>query len=181
MPGSFRPYAGRVAAPATPILIRELRPDDSLAEITALLHRAYGRLAAMGLNYTAVDQSEEVTRERAGRGTCLVAVRDGRIVGTISCHPPDPASDAAWYRRPDVRILEQFAVEPDLQAQGLGRALMEAAEGAARREGAAYAVGGTAIPARHLIAMYAAWGYEEVETHQIPGKRYRTAVLAKRL
>jgi len=161
--------------------IRALRPSDSFAELTALLHRGYARLAGMGLNYTAVDQSEDTTRRRAQKGTCLVAESDGRIVGTISFHGKDESSEATWFRRDDVVVLEQFAVEPGLQGRGIGMALMDAAEEAARASGAAYAVGDTAMPATHLIAMYAARGYEQVDTVTWPGKKYRSVVLAKRL
>ena len=45
------------------IEIRQFGPDDSIEELTALLHRAYARLGSMGLNYTAVDQAASaVTR-----------------------------------------------------------------------------------------------------------------------
>jgi predicted N-acetyltransferase YhbS len=149
--------------------------------VTALLHRAYARLAALGLNYTAVDQKEAVTRRRASLGRCLVAERAGRIVGTLAYHGPVATSEAPWCRRADVVILEQFAVEPDLQGQGIGRALMDAAEEAARTSGAAFVVGDTAAPAAHLIRYYGARGYEVVDTVQWPGKTYRSVLLAKRL
>ena len=44
--------------------IRPLLPSDSLEELTALLHAAYASLAAQGWNFTAVDQSVAMTRER---------------------------------------------------------------------------------------------------------------------
>ena len=74
------------------LTLRLLRSDEPVAPITALLHRAYARLAAMGLNYTAVDQGDDVTARRARRGACLVAEVDGRLVGTLAFHGPDPAS-----------------------------------------------------------------------------------------
>jgi GNAT superfamily N-acetyltransferase len=164
-----------------PVSIRTLRAADSIADLTALLHRGYARLGDLGLNYTAVDQSEETTRRRAHRGTCLVAESDGRLVGTISFHGKDEASESPWFRRDDVMVLEQFTVEPALQGRGIGAALMDAAERAARKAGAAFAVGDTAAPAAHLIAMYEARGYEQVDTVHWPGKTYRSVVLAKRL
>lgn len=38
------------------LTLRKLRREDSIEELTYLLHRAYARLGAVGLNYTAVDQ-----------------------------------------------------------------------------------------------------------------------------
>ena len=46
------------------VLLRPLGPKDSLQALTSLLHAAYACLAARGLNFTAVDQSVETTRER---------------------------------------------------------------------------------------------------------------------
>ena len=50
--------------------IRSVREDDSFERLTEILRAADGRLAAMGLNYKAVDQPVEVTRERASLGEC---------------------------------------------------------------------------------------------------------------
>lgn len=65
--------------------IRELAPEDSISDLTRLLHQAYAQLADLGFRYKAVDQSDEVTLERARQGICLVA-RDGggRLLGTVS-------------------------------------------------------------------------------------------------
>ena len=57
------------------ISIRPIRPDDNMEQsATALLHRADADLGAMGLNYTAVDQSAEVTRLRIAGGRGFVAI-----------------------------------------------------------------------------------------------------------
>ncbi len=164
-----------------PLSIRELRSDEPIAPLTALLHAAYARLGSMGLNYTAVAQGDEVTARRARKGTCLVAEIDGRLVGTLALHGKDAASEAVWFRRDDVVVLEQFAVALDVQGQGVGSALMDEAERRARESGATYAVGDTAGPAAHLIAMYEARGYDIVDSVQWPGKVYRSVVFAKRL
>ena len=51
--------------PLEDIAIRALGPHDSIEELTALLHRSYAALGAMGLNYTAVDQTADVGRGRS--------------------------------------------------------------------------------------------------------------------
>jgi hypothetical protein len=47
--------------------VRMFTPVDAV-QLTELLHAAYAELGAMGLNFTAVDQSVETTRYRARGG-----------------------------------------------------------------------------------------------------------------
>jgi GNAT superfamily N-acetyltransferase len=168
--------------------LRPLAPGDSIAALTALLHRAYAPLAAMGLNYTAVDQSVETTAQRVAGGHCLVAERDGAIVGTVVVQGPRDTDETpgirhcAWYLRRDVAHLHQLGVEPAAQGQGIGRALIGACEHWAREQGVFRAMAlDTAMPATHLRQRYAALGYAEVGDVQWAGKRYRTVVMAKPL
>jgi hypothetical protein len=90
---------------------------DSYVALTALLHRAFTPLGAMGLNCTCVDQTVETTRLRATRGDCYVAACNGRIVGTMTLYAPDRESACELYRRDDIASLRQFAVEPVWQAR----------------------------------------------------------------
>jgi predicted N-acetyltransferase YhbS len=163
------------------VTVRPFGPGDSWEHLTDLLHRAYAALAAKGWNYTAVDQSVEVTQRRASRGTCLVAERDGRVVGTIAVQPPNPQSPSAREREPGVALLGQFAVEPSLQRSGIGDALFAEAERVAARMGARTLLGDTAEGASHLVGWYERRGWRVVDTVQWPGKTYRSVVLEKRL
>ena len=169
-------------------LIRPLAPGDGLQALTALLHRAYASLGAMGLNYTAVDQTVETTRARVAGGHCFVAEEGGAIVGTVTVNGPHDvervpgARDCAWYLRRDLAHLHQLGVEPAARGQGIGRALIEACERWARNEGVFRAIAlDTAMPATHLRQRYAALGYAEVGDVQWAGKRYRTVIMVKPL
>ncbi|HEU6456691.1 MAG TPA: GNAT family N-acetyltransferase, partial [Roseateles sp.] len=62
--------------------IRPLAADDCLTELTRLLHASYASLAEQGWNFTAVDQSVDVTRDRLAGAQGFVAELDGRMVGT---------------------------------------------------------------------------------------------------
>jgi hypothetical protein len=68
---------------------------DSFDALTTMLHRAFERLGAMGLNCTCVDQSAAVTRSRATRGYAELAL-----------DTPQPAAHlVAFYRGHGFRIV----------------------------------------------------------------------------
>jgi GNAT superfamily N-acetyltransferase len=169
------------------VTIRPLASGDSLDALTALLHRAYASLAAMGLNYTAVDQSVQMTARRFALGQGFVAEREGTIVGTVVVqgpHDADATPDVracAWYLRRDLAHLHQLGVEPAAQGQGIGSALISACEDWARERGFPAIALDTALPATHLRQRYAAFGYAEVDSVQWKGKRYRTVIMVKPL
>ncbi|MEQ1854055.1 MAG: GNAT family N-acetyltransferase, partial [Chthoniobacteraceae bacterium] len=133
------------------VVIRELRPDDSIADITELLHTAYAPLAAMGFKYLATHQDEATTRRRLQSGISIVAVLDGDIVGTVTLRAPQAESPCAWFSQPGVWSFGQFAVRPDLQRNGMGQRLMHVIEQRALQHGAAELALDTAEGATHLV------------------------------
>lgn len=161
--------------------IRQLQDADSLLELTHLLHAAYARLGALGLNYTAVDQSPEVTAERIAGGQCYVAELDGQLVGTIVVKPTYSHNECEYFTRPGVAAVHQFAVAPAQQGQGLGRALLQKCETWATERGFRELAMDTAEQATHLIKLYTRLGYLPVSSVQWTGKVYRSVVLSKRL
>lgn len=162
-------------------LIRPLLASDSLAELTALLHAAYARLARMGLRYMATHQSETVTRERVEGGTCLVAVEGGRIVGTILFRSPEQTTGCPWYDRPEVASLGQFAVDPQIQARGIGIRLLREVERLGTVCRADEIALDTAEPATHLVDWYTRLGYRFAEHAQWAHTNYRSVILSRRL
>lgn len=164
----------------TSIIIRPLAPTDSMDELTQLLHRAYARLGKMGLNYTAVNQTPDVTASRIRDGQCFVADVGGKVVGTIVVRPPSP-SLSEYFTRCDVASVTQFGVEPTEQGTGVGRALLAYCEVWATAHGFSEVALDTAEEADHLIRFYAGVGYKVVSSVQWPGKTYRSLVLAKAL
>lgn len=161
--------------------IRGIEAGDSLDELTSLLHRAFGQLNRMGLQCTCVDQSVELTDRRARRGDCFVALDGGRIVGTMTLEAPGFGSGCPWYRRAEVASLHQLAVDPSHQGLGVGKALLQAAEGWARKHGYHELALDTPAAATHLIAFYRAQGFRVVGEMHKPGKRYSSAILSKKL
>lgn len=161
--------------------IRPLLGDDSLLALTDLLHRAYAPLAAMGLRYMATHQSVEVTHKRVEQGQCFVALANGVICGTIIFKNAGQTRGCPWYDRADVASVGQFAVEPGLQGNGLGRKLMALAEEQAVASGARELALDTAEPAAHLIAWYTRLGYRHIDYADWGHTNYRSVIMSKTL
>jgi ribosomal protein S18 acetylase RimI-like enzyme len=164
---------------AMAIEIRLLQSSDSIAELTAVLHSAYVQLQRLGFNYTAVDQSEQRTRERIEGGECYVALEVTRIVGTILFRRH--ARGCVWYEQPHVAAVHQFGVLPAVQRSGIGSKLMRLGEARAAETGAREIALDTAEGAAHLVNWYQRLGYRRVATAQWQGKTYRSLILSKNL
>ncbi len=179
---------------AKKIRVRPLEPDDSLAHLTGMLHRAYKVHADSGLRALAGFQPEEVTRKRISGGLCLVATYLGRVVGTI-LFKDAAATSAAW---PTVKWLKtgseeleaptgkvatfsQFAVEPEYQGRGIGGELMAHVEQAAADSGAGELALSTPEPATWLVAMYQRHSYRTVERIHWPETNYVSVIMSKPL
>ena len=90
---------------------------------------ADGTVVEVGLN-------DELRRDPARiPGLCLVAVRDGRVIGQVTCSY-GTLTDPAGGRRRLVGV-GPVAVRPDEQGTGVGRALLSTLIGRAREAGEA--------------------------------------------
>ncbi len=178
-----------LAEPEQSVRVRELRATDSYEEITSLLHRAYARQVAMGLQPLAGRQDVETTKKRCSSGRCFVAVVDEaagpkvreRIVGIILFHEVEDAKGPEWFARADVDSFSQFAVDPDVQGKGIGQILLETVERRAREAGAKELGLSMAEPDGQLMSFYLRRGYRFVQHWQWPYTNYRSAILSKTL
>ena len=99
------------------------------------------------------DEAERVERFRgtlgSGRVLCIVAERDGKIVGQITLFPSDDVAEFG------------MVVEACERGLGLGRRLMDAGEGLAREKG--FSVMELEVYAHNAaaIALYRGAGFEE--------------------
>lgn len=162
-------------------VIRRIRSDDSIGDLTALLHRAYARWAAKGFRYLASRQDAEMTRRRISKGECYVAVLGGRLVGTVTLKDRAHMGGCPWYERPGVVLFGQFAVDPEHQGKGIGSALLRTIERRAAEKGMAELALDTAEGVGDLIRMYEARGYRFVGYIQWEVTNYRSVVLSKKL
>ncbi|MGH8778077.1 GNAT family N-acetyltransferase [Paraburkholderia sp.] len=163
-----------------PVDIRRFDPArDAFDELTDMLHRAFARLGAMGLDCTCVDQPVSVTRSRAMRGDCHVAVCDGQIIGTMTLEAPDRNSPCELYQRDDVASVRQIGIDPAWQNRGIGTLLLALADHWAATRGYAELALDTPYPAAHLIAFYRSQGFRIADTMRFEGKHYDSAILSR--
>jgi len=166
---------------AVPVRIRRWSPDDDLPAVTRLLHQAYAPLAARGFRYMATHQDDAVTYRRLSSGKSFLAFEEGVLVGCVSVYRPDEKLHAHYYRHPGVFRFGQFAVHPERQRLGIGRALFSECERHARASGAREIACDTAEGATDLIRLYERWGFQLVDHVSWPDTNYRSVILSKEL
>lgn len=188
------------------VTIRRLRPEDSISEITMLLHRAYRPQVEMGLRPLAGRQDDSITADRAANSECWLAViagaRAGRstderasagqaapdaefgpdkIVGVILFEEKEKVDFPPFFLRPDVCHFAQFGVDPTMQGMGIGRLLLEKVEERAKEKDAAELALSMAEPDQGLLQFYVNRGFRLVEYWQWPYTNYRSCILSKKL
>lgn len=191
------------------VTIRRLRPEDSISEITMLLHRAYRPQVEMGLRPLAGRQDDSITADRAANSECWLAVLAGaraveragpsgseergsesratqefgpdKIVGVILFEEKEKVDFPPFFLRPDVCHFAQFGVDPTMQGMGIGRLLLEKVEARAKEKGAAELALSMAEPDEGLMRFYLNRGFRLVEYWQWPYTNYRSCILSKKL
>jgi ribosomal protein S18 acetylase RimI-like enzyme len=115
--------------------VRRARPSeyDEAGRVTALAYREFAHPGDRDWDeYLAFIADVE---RRAGRTTVLVAVEDGRIVGSVTLEldgrtePDDPPLG------PEQAHVRMLGVHPDARGRGVARTLMEASAELARAAG----------------------------------------------
>jgi GNAT superfamily N-acetyltransferase len=159
--------------------------NDSIDEITELLHRAYATLAARGFNYVAATQSSEVTVSRltSGQGYIARQIDSDKIIGTITYYtkPRNAGDEPDYYKKSAVGHFGQFAVLPELQKTGIGHKLVKFVESLAKEDGKEEIACDTAEGANDLVAYYTRFGYRLIEHHQWDKACYLSVILSKSL
>lgn len=154
---------------------------DSVEELTELLHRAYKRLADMGLNFIATFQSVEYTRNYFKKGECYILESNNKLLGTVFYYTSMWDDAPEIFKMSDSVLIGKFAVEPELQNNGLGSKLMDFVEEHAIKNNKKRVVLDTSEKALHLIDYYNKRGYKYVHHWQWPDVNYKSVILSKEL
>ncbi len=152
---------------------------DSVEELTDLLHRAYKRLADMGLNFIATFQSVEYTRNYFKKGECYILESNNKLLGTVFYYTTMWDDAPEIFKLSDSVLIGKFAVEPELQNKGLGSRLMDFVEEHARLNNKKRVVLDTSEKALHLIDYYNKRGYQHVQHWQWKDVNYKSVILSK--
>jgi ribosomal protein S18 acetylase RimI-like enzyme len=108
---------------------------------------------------------------RADRTTVLVAVEDGRVLGSLTLELEGRVPDEGEERRPlepEEAHIRMLGVDPDARARGVARALMAESEERARAAGKTFMTLNTTHRMKAAQAMYEHLGFERVEDIVFP-------------
>lgn len=149
------------------MIVRDALPDE-LGEVGELRVRAY---TAQDLLAAAPHYADTLRTLGAGGGAdILVALEDGRLLGTVLVQPWGPASEIATSS--DESELRALAVDPQAQGRGVGRALLRTAMDRSRAWGADHLVLSTQPAMAAAQRLYRAEGFArlpERDWSPVPG------------
>jgi GNAT superfamily N-acetyltransferase len=147
------------------VQVRAARPLDTPV-LRDLVQRAYAPyVERIGRRPAPMDDDYA---EKVGLGYAFVAEEGGRTVGLI-----------VLVHRPDHLLVENVAVDPDMQSKGIGRALLAFAEQAARDAGILTLRLYTNAAMIENLAFYPRLGY--VETGRRTDTGFERVFFTKRL
>jgi ribosomal protein S18 acetylase RimI-like enzyme len=105
---------------------------------------------------------------RAGRTVVLVAVEDGRILGSGTLELEGRTEEGEPPVPPDEAHLRMLGVHPEARRRGVARMLLDASMDEARRAGKRRLTLNTTHRMRAAQAMYEAFGFERMEDRVFP-------------
>src|SRR4051812_48371401 len=106
-----------------PVLkVRMIRSNEALI-VTGILRRAFNISSAAA----ARDVKRNILRHPKTKPVTLVASFNGKVIGTVQCHYLKPSRSSGAGKMPGY-VIAWLAVEKKSRQQGVGRALVRAAE-----------------------------------------------------
>jgi ribosomal protein S18 acetylase RimI-like enzyme len=154
------------------IEIRPVRPDE-MEEAGRVTADAYREFVTPGRDWESYLERLADVADRSTRTEVLVAVEDGRVLGTVTLEligrteagEQDGESAPLEPGQAHVRML---GVSPEARGRGIGRMLMEASLEEARRAGKTYLTLNTTERMRAAQAIYESMGFTRIEDTVYP-------------
>jgi len=148
--------------------IRPVRPDEheQAGRVTALAYREF-----VGPGDSGWDEYLQHIADVEGRArsaTVLVAVEDGRILGSATLELDGRIDDDDPPLRPGEAHIRMLGVDPEARGRGIARALIDACFSLAREAGCTYVTLHTTQRMKIAQAMYQALGFERLEDRVFP-------------
>lgn len=150
------------------IEVRPARPDEfeEAGRVTAL---AYGEF----VRPNDADWQDYLARigdvaGRADRTKVLVAVEEGRILGSVTLELDSRTEPDDDPLPPDEAHVRMLGVHPEARRRGIARILMEACADQARRAGKRRITLNTTMRMRAAQAMYESLGFSRMEDRVFP-------------
>ncbi|MEO1535847.1 MAG: GNAT family N-acetyltransferase [Planctomycetota bacterium] len=167
------------------ITVRRFMTGDAIPEITSLLHRAYARQRALGLDPLAGRQDDSTTLDRVLASEAYLALANHAgvelIVGIILFNEHEKVSFPPSFLEPGTAHFAMFAVDPQLQGIGVGVMLLERCERRALETGADRLALSMAEPDTSLRRYYERRSYDFIEHWKWPYTNYRSVILARQI
>ncbi len=148
--------------------VREARPDEyaEAGKVTADAYREFAREGEPDwLSY--LEKIADV-EGRASRTTIVVAVDDGRIVGSATLELDGRTDDDDGVLAPYESHIRMLGVHPDARGRGIGRVLMDGCEDRARAAGRTLMTLNTTDRMVSAQRMYESLGYVREEDRVFP-------------
>lgn len=154
-----------------PVFIHPATQDfHAWADLLALLHRAFAFQQGRIDPPSSLHRFDPVSLAAKARDETLFLAVDGAQV--VGCLFAKPLGDALY--------VGKFAVEPELQGRGIGRQLMGAAEGLARRLGLPALELETRIELTENHQTFAAMGFVRTAEHAHAGYDRPTSITMRK-
>lgn len=152
--------------------VREATPDEH-AEAGRVTSEAYREFVGSGdEDWERYLQRISDVADRADQTTIIVAVEDGRVLGSLTLELDgrvrDEGEEDQRPLEPEEAHIRMLGVDPPARARGVARALMAASEARARAAGKTFMTLNTTQRMRAAQAMYEGLGYERAEDIVFP-------------
>ena len=150
--------------------VREATPEEyeEAGRVTAGAYREYAEPGQSG--WPAYLARIADVAERASRTTILVAVEDGRILGSLTLELDGRVAD--WDDEPPLRPgeahIRMLGVHPKARGRGVGTSLMHEAEARARAVGKRFLTLNTTQRMTAAQSMYQRLRYDRTPDHVFP-------------